>query len=193
MDALVINLDRRPDRLAAVECEMHRLGLNWQRVPGRTDFAEVHRCAFAAHRDCWRIAATRSEPVMICEDDVVLCSTFHDRLALVLEHMPPGWGLLNLHHTKCGYTAINDHVGRAHYPGWGSHAYVLTPTAAGQLLTGECDREIDYYLTFACYATVGVVPYVTTTNIAWQRGWDSDNTVSDQSQFWADQFAEEYF
>jgi hypothetical protein len=193
MDALVINLDRRPDRLSAFLADMQRIGQPVQRVPGRTDFEVVQHCAFEAHRDCWRIVAGRSDPVLVFEDDCVVCTDFHELLRKVMGHLPPGWGLLNLHHTKCGFTAINDHIGRSHYPGWGSHAYVLKPTAAGQLLTGECDREIDYYLTFACYATVGVVPYVTTQNMVWQRGWDSDNPMSDQSVFWAEQFAEEFF
>lgn len=193
MDALVINLDRRPDRLQMVSAELARADVSWTRVPGREDFDSVHRSAFAAHRDCWRLAAAATEATLICEDDVVLCTEFAARLGQVLEHLPPGWGLVNLHRTKCGVTQINDWIGRSHYPGWGSHAYCVTPDAAARLLTGECDREIDYYLTHACYAAAGVVPYVTIRNMTWQRGHDSDNVQSDQSKFWADQLAEEFF
>ncbi|MGB3316546.1 MAG: glycosyltransferase family 25 protein [Albidovulum sp.] len=96
MDIHVINLARRPDRLASIAAQLGRLGLDWKRVEAidagdgrelRPAFGRGLKArAFPAtrgdiacsltHQRLWRQIAEAGRPAVVLEDDAILSDVF---------------------------------------------------------------------------------------------------------------------
>ena len=97
MDIHVINLARRPDRLASMAAQLERLGLRWSRIEAidageggrdlRAAFGRGLKArAFPAtrgdiacsltHQRLWRRIATSGRPAIVLEDDAILSDSF---------------------------------------------------------------------------------------------------------------------
>lgn len=96
LDIHVINLARRPDRLASIAAQLNRLELNWTRVEAidagdgrelRPAFGRGMKArAFPAtrgdiacsltHQRLWRQISTSGRPAVVLEDDAILSDVF---------------------------------------------------------------------------------------------------------------------
>lgn len=122
---VVINLDRRPDRLAAFTRRWQHAtggGVPVQRIPGvDTPDHPAYGC-WAAHVDALR---SGPGPLLVLEDDAVFAPGF----TLQLPDPPPGWRLLRLG----GRMTLGYPDGRpwtAVTRVWHTHAYVVADPAA---------------------------------------------------------------
>lgn len=118
MDIYLINLARRPDRLAAMDMQARRLGLTltrldavdarnapapavdrWFRAGGPLgEIPRGDKCCSLSHRAAWeRLAASGADYAAVLEDDVVL----RDNAAFALGNanwIPEGADLIKLEH-----------------------------------------------------------------------------------------------
>lgn len=117
--AIVINLDRSPDRLAHISGEFGRAGMTFERfaaVDGVAipDSVKPYFCddagkivsplrpgeigCYASHLAVWQqiAAGKHGGTVLVCEDDMALPAGFRDLLAAIAGLAPSGWDLINL-------------------------------------------------------------------------------------------------
>jgi glycosyl transferase, family 25 len=162
MDIYLINLARRPDRLAAMEKQARRLGLfltrldavdakglpdvdQWFQVNGPLgEIPRGDKCCFLSHRAAWaRLAASGADYAAVLEDDVVL----RDNAAFALgpaDWIPKGTDLIKLEHygppgqsvLLSNFTKIGQgfQLARMRSRHTGAAAYILSRRAAEALL-----------------------------------------------------------
>lgn len=139
----VINLDSRPERLAAIREQFAKHAItNWERVPGVVfeDIPPNHGVCFktdrkyilgslgcaAAHKECFRRALDRSYArICVFQDDVVLADDFGPRLLQFFDEigrMPWNIAYLGLSgrtgEAETGAVPVNNHA-------FGTFAYVV--------------------------------------------------------------------
>jgi glycosyltransferase involved in cell wall biosynthesis/GR25 family glycosyltransferase involved in LPS biosynthesis len=152
----VVNLARRPDRLAAFARQMDAAGVPFERVPG-IDGAALDLSAYGppppdsrpgnignrlAHTAILRrIAAGEQDPVLICEDDAAFAPAWPARLRRVLrEARSLEWDMLKLGGCYLSgpprmRTANLAEVEKSYC----LHAYVVTRAGARKILEGMQD------------------------------------------------------
>ncbi|WP_237479705.1 glycosyltransferase family 25 protein [Lichenibacterium dinghuense] len=180
---LVINLDRSPDRLAAVGADLGTLGIPFARVPAVDGRAlppslpgvdpELYRrshgrdvlpgevgCALSHLRALRAFLATPHRHAVVLEDDAVVTRAAADLVsALVDPAAPDDWDLVKLeaHHSRLGLTARRIAPGvrlcALPYRSAGSAAYLVNRAAAEALLAGILPMRFPY-------------------DVAFERGWD---------------------
>jgi len=173
MRAVLINLDRSQDRLAAMTQEFARAGLAFDRfpavdginLPGNVSpfFCDASGAVisplrvgeigcYASHLAIWqRIAAGEYGPAaLVCEDDMRLPNGFAAFLAALLEAAPVGWDLIRLSpRTKRAVVPVGRITGEyclvrySHQPA-SAAAYLLSQDGARKLLVpGVRIRPVD--------------------------------------------------
>lgn len=160
LKAYLINLDRSPERLAFMDEQLKRLGVDYERVPAvdgraltpeervrgfsrvRSFIASKKRLSDAevgvamSHVACCRRVLAEEEPyALVLEDDVVLADGFPAALKRVESFLSPGRAQLVL---LSGYGVENaeslpEEI-RAEKSAWCADAYVLTRPAAQLIL-----------------------------------------------------------
>lgn len=106
MQTIIINLDRRPDRLAATQQQID--SVDWQSVfPLPKKFAAMdcqliktpidwpysagaYACRLS-HLAVLKMAKQTDDDVLIQEDDILLCQDFINRTKLFLQSVPTDW------------------------------------------------------------------------------------------------------
>lgn len=157
MRTMVINLDRRPDRLAVTKANLDAAGISFERVaavdgallpPVSSPVPAGEIGCHKSHRICWgKLVDSGEEHALILEDDLVLARDFatfvadppipRDADILRLETFPR---LVHVSRTNLpGPTGHNVH--RLKMPLYGTGAYILTSGAARRLL--ERDRSYE--------------------------------------------------
>src|ERR1700682_2069252 len=114
MFAFLINLDRSKDRLAYMQGQFARAGLEFERVSAvdGTDLPDALKAYFvadtrlssgeigcyASHLAVWMKIATgtHGEAVLVCEDDMILPQGFGGFLQKLLAVAPVGWDMIRL-------------------------------------------------------------------------------------------------
>ena len=164
MDIYLINLARRPDRLAAMASQAEKLGLRLTRRNARDardagdgtldrwfrsggPLGEIPRgdkCCSLSHRDAWQaLRDSGADYAAVLEDDVVL----KDGARFVLggsDWIPKGVNLIKLeHYGPAGQSVLlsdfvnveqNFRIARMHSRHTGAAAYILSRQAADMLL-----------------------------------------------------------
>ena len=168
MDIYLINLARRPDRLAAMELQARRLDLSLTRLEavdaGNARAPDVDqwfqaagplgeiprgdKCCSLSHRAAWaRLAASGADYAAVLEDDVVL----RDNAAFALgnaDWIPRGIDLIKLEHygppgqsvLLSDFTQLGHgfRLARLRSRHTGAAAYILSRRAAEMLLAISC-------------------------------------------------------
>jgi glycosyl transferase family 25 len=164
---LLINLDRRPDRLADMTDQLHRQGIAFERVAARDGAAypeqfatermsNAERACHVSHRACWQRLIESGEPrALVLEDDLVLSPRFGEFLARP-EYFPADADIIKLEtalhevrlsrkafRTPCGLT-----VRRLRTLHLGAAAYMISREAAAALLAVDrsTDLPVDIFL-----------------------------------------------
>jgi glycosyl transferase family 25 len=149
MRAVVINLDRSTDRLAAFRAQAERIGLTFERLPA-VDAAQIdfgrgllkpgEIACFESHKVAWRMLVESGEPwLAVFEDDVCLTDEI---VALVGrdDWIPPGTDLVKLEtmgEVDLAPTALPAPAGKVHRlysTHLGSAGYVISRAWAAHLL-----------------------------------------------------------
>ena len=160
MRAFLINLDRNPERLAFMDEQLKRLGVDYERVPavdGRALSPEERARGFSrvrsfiaakkrlsdaevgvamSHVACCRRVLAEEEPyALVLEDDVVLADGFPAALKRVESFLSPGRAQLVLlsGYGVEGADSLPEEI-RAEKSAWCADAYVLTREAARLIL-----------------------------------------------------------
>jgi glycosyl transferase family 25 len=117
MRCFLINLDRSSDRLAHMQTEFARAGMDFERFPAvdGTDLPQALKSYFcdasdkiisplrpgeigcyASHLAIWQKMAAGTSPVLVCEDDISLPDHFQRLLEATLSAAPAGWDVVRL-------------------------------------------------------------------------------------------------
>ncbi len=191
--AFCINLDTRPDRWAQAEAEFQRVAWPVERwpamryatspVPGLS--AGAAGC-LESHRQLWRHCLAAGFSVMaVFEDDGVLAPRFKDIYSSVAAQLPADWEVWHLHSTHARTAPVSEAIVAYRSNGWGSHGYLIRPSACEKLLQLDSAQPVDAQLTGGLLA-LGGQPYGTALGCALclQRGEDTDIPVNSQVDYW---------
>lgn len=152
---LLINLERRPERLALHDIEAQNMQVvkavdgssltkeqmmnapvrkNWRDPWQNRRFTKGEYGCFASHIECWKIVAEQNEPMLICEDDVIF-TPYYDETFLK-NKLGPGVDFILLGYNENYPQNIVYHGDGFLTPGfpYNTHAYILDPVAARKLL-----------------------------------------------------------
>ena len=124
--------------------DLHRMGLktnkNWRDPIRKRTLTHGEVGCFLSHRKAWGIAAETNEHVLVLEDDIELQGPIPDDLDDLC-----GDGLLYLHWYEMKQAGAKED--RPCYPYW-TCAYVVSPTAAKELLAGNTIIPTDEYISY---------------------------------------------
>ena len=113
--------------------DLNQMGLktnkNWRDPIRKRTLTHGEVGCFLSHRKAWEIAAENDEHVLVLEDDIELLGDLPDDLDDLC-----GDGLLYLHWYEMKQAGAKED--QPCYPYW-TCAYVVSPTAAKELLTGK--------------------------------------------------------
>ena len=164
MRAVVINLDRSPDRLEIFKVQAETLGIAFERLPaidaatireqrGRLTPAEM--ACFDSHRLAWQLLVDSNEPwLAIFEDDVVLASS----LATLLgsdDWIPTATDIVKLETFNAlvsiapeGVNVLGCRLHRLQSTHLGAAGYIISRRWAAELLarTALYDEPVDWIL-----------------------------------------------
>jgi len=165
MQVFLINLARRPDRLAAMTAAANRLGLSLTRIEAldagaagdlRDNFDDAgplgeiprgDKACLLSHRAAWQdFAASGSDYAAFLEDDVILTPSAA-RFLKNTDWIPPGVGVVKLeHYGPPGQSVLlsdfrdvgsNFRLARMHSRHTGAAAYILSRKMAEKLLAQQ--------------------------------------------------------
>ena len=124
--------------------DIHRLGLktnkNWRDPLRKRTLTHGEVGCFLSHRKAWEVAVATNEHLLILEDDIQLLGDLPDGLDDLC-----GDGLLYLHWYEMNKAGAKED--RPCYPYW-TCAYVVSPAAAKELLTGKTIIPTDEYISY---------------------------------------------
>lgn len=128
---VVINLDRRPDRMDRLGPQLDELGIKYERFSA-VDAKELDIKGYTAgtrsHTAVWN--KYKDQKVLILEDDALFCEGFNEKFAEAIETLPDNWdifylgALVDKHTGKV--TKINEHWSRQ-IVSTGTQAYCINP------------------------------------------------------------------
>jgi len=166
MQIFLINLDRRPDRLASMRAQLNGHKLTFARIaaidgaayppagPGQLQNSQIacHR----SHRLCWKLLVESGEPyAVILEDDLVLSARFGKFLRQP-NYFPPDADIIRLEPTRFVsrlakrrfVTPSGIALHRLFSPQFFTGAYFISAETAKKLLSDDLSHEmpVDIFL-----------------------------------------------
>ena len=145
---IVINLERRKDRLEQFDAEAKRIGFEY----------EVHKAIDGKAEGIDPIAAGRlshiqvlesikpDEMVLICEDDAVFCDDFLEKLDTHMAKLPENWDIFYLGAIKNRTEPVNDYWVRQ-LETTGTHAYCIKPSKVEYFI--QVAKDFDLWIDVA--------------------------------------------
>lgn len=142
---VVINLDRRPDRMERLGAQLDELGIQYERfsaVDGRALDINPIIAGTMSHVAVWK--KYRGKKVLVLEDDALFCENFNEKFAEYILKLPDNWDIFYLG------VCLPKHTGKLEPFGndlWqkqifstGAQAYCLNPNKIDYFI-----RKIDGY------------------------------------------------
>lgn len=180
---VVINLERRADRLEQFAKEAERVGFDF----------EVHKAIDGKAEGISPIVAGRlshiqvletikpDEMVLICEDDAIFCEDFNEKLPQHLAKLPENWDIFYLGAIKNRIEPVNDYWVRQ-LETTGTQAYCIKPEKVGLFIdiAKEFDQWIDVAYRLWCDRTNA---YICQPNLVIQSDGYSDLRECDTQDF----------
>ena len=180
---VVINLERRKDRLEQFAKEAERIGFEF----------EVHKAIDGKAEGISPIVAGRlshiqvlesikpDEMVLICEDDAIFCEDFLEKLPKHMDTVPENWDILYLGAIKNRVEPMNDYWVRQ-VETTGTQAYCIRPEKVGLFIdiAKEFDQWIDVAYRLWCDRTNA---YICQPNLVIQSDGYSDLRECDTQDF----------
>lgn len=180
---VVINLERRKDRLEQFAKEAERIGFEF----------EVHKAIDGKAEGISPIVAGRlshiqvlesikpDEMVLICEDDAIFCEDFLEKLPKHMDTLPENWDILYLGAIKNRIEPMNDYWVRQ-VETTGTQAYCIKPEKVGLFIdiAKEFEQWIDVAYRLWCDRTNA---YICQPNLVIQSDGYSDLRECDTQDF----------
>ncbi len=128
---VVINLDRRPDRMDRLGAQLDELGIEYERFSA-IDAKELDVKGYVAGTMSHVAVLKKYEDqkILVLEDDALFCEGFNEKFAEAIEALPNNWDVFYLGalvDPKTGKTIeVNNHWHKQ-IVSTGSHAYCILP------------------------------------------------------------------
>lgn len=132
---VVINLDRRPDRMERLEPQLKELGIEYDRFSAH-DAKELNIKPYVAgtwsHTTIWsRYHQIFGDiKILVLEDDALFCENFNEKFAEVMQTLPEDWDIFYLGALIDRYTGkttpVNEHWVKQ-VISTGTQAYCINP------------------------------------------------------------------
>lgn len=130
---VVINLDRRPDRMERLVPQLTELGIEYERFSA-IDSKELNIKPYAAgtqsHTAVWHKYLDTRGPILVLEDDALFCENFNEKFAEVMQTLPEDWDIFYLGALLDRYTGktipVNEHWVKQ-VVSTGTQAYCINP------------------------------------------------------------------
>lgn len=146
---VVINLDRRPDRMERLEPQLKELGIEYDRFSAH-DAKELGIKPYVAgtwsHTTVWsRYRQIFGDiKLLVLEDDALFCENFNEKFAEVMQTLPENWDIFYLGaliDEKTGKVEkVNDHWAKQ-IVSTGTQAYCINPKRVKRFYDEIKDKE----------------------------------------------------
>ena len=146
---VVINLDRRPDRMEKLGPQLDELGIEYDRFAAH-DAAELGIKPYVAgtwsHTTVWsRYRQIFGDiKILVLEDDALFCENFNEKFTEVMQTLPDNWDIFYLGALLDKMTGkvekVNDHWARQ-IVSTGTQAYCINPKRLEKFYEEIKDKE----------------------------------------------------
>jgi GR25 family glycosyltransferase involved in LPS biosynthesis len=184
---VVINLDRRPDRMEKLGPQLDELGIKYERfsaVDAKELGIEGYIAGTMSHVAVWK--KYKGQKVLVLEDDALFCDDFNEKFAEVMQTLPQDWDIFYLGVLLPKHTGRVDSINNKHWfkqvMSTGTQAYCLKPSKMDYFI-----RKLDGY---EWYIDIGMRvfaegynAYITTPNLVTQFPSYSDLRKMDVNDF----------
>ena len=146
---VVINLDRRPDRMAKLGPQLNELGIEYDRFSAH-DAQELNIKPYVAgtwsHITVWsRYRQIYGDiKILVLEDDALFCEGFNEKFAEAIETLPDNWDIFYLGALVDKNTGkvekVNDHWAKQ-IVSTGTQAYCINPKRLERFYEEVKDKE----------------------------------------------------
>ena len=180
---IVINLERRSDRLREFDAEAKRIGFDYEvhkAIDGKVIGMDPIVAGRLSHIEVLRTIG-RDEKVLICEDDALFADDFNDRIDDYMSDLPADWDIFYLGALKNETKPVNNHWVRQ-VVSTGTQAYCVNPAKVDLFIhiARDFDRWIDVaYRVWADRTNA----YIAHPNLVIQRAGFSDLRGKDVQDF----------
>lgn len=171
---VVINLERRADRLAEFDAQAKKIGFEYEvhkAVDGKAEGIDPIVAGRLSHIQVLE-SIKPSEMVLICEDDALFDEDFLTKLDTHMAKLPENWDIFYLGAIKNRIEPVNDYWVRQ-LETTGAHAYCIKPEKVDYFI--QVAKEFDMWIDVA-YRLVSdkTNAYVCQPNIVIQSDGFSD-------------------
>lgn len=182
MNTILINLDKRPDRLARSTEQLTKAGVPFQRFPAidgnkYNGISALKRgvigCSLSHYLIIKMAKMLAWDSVMIFEDDIELCDEFFQKLQACTAQLPEDWGMLYLggsHRQKP--EPVAEFLSKV-IETYTTHAYIIRNSVFDIVLNEIEKQETAVDVIFASLQS-SIDAYVTNPPLAWQVEGFSD-------------------
>ena len=146
---VVINLDRRPDRMEKLGPQLDELGIEYDRFSAH-DAQELNIKPYVAgtwsHITVWsRYRQIYGDiKILVLEDDALFCEGFNEKFAEAIETLPDNWDIFYLGALVDKHTGkvekVNDHWSKQ-IVSTGTQAYCINPKRLERFYEEVKDKE----------------------------------------------------
>jgi len=141
---LVVNLDRRPDRLQAITHQLETLQITWRRWPAidhiNTDmtpiFCNVMNTINRLFYSQWR----GYKQILLLDDDCEFVSDFYDKFDEVWPQVPDDWDTVSFGDHLISATKVTEKIQKVHQS-YGGHATAIKMTCLPILFEGHKGQD----------------------------------------------------
>ena len=142
---VVINLDRRPDRMEKLGPQLDELGIEYERFSA-IDAKELDVKGYVAgtmsHVAVWK--KYKGQKILVLEDDALFCEDFNEKFAEVMKTLPQDWDIFYLGVLLPKNTGRVNSINNPHWfaqvMSTGAQAYCLKPSKMDYFI-----RKVDGY------------------------------------------------
>lgn len=183
---ILINLDRREDRLEKLSTQLNNLGITFERfsaIDGKAEGIDPIVAGRMSHTKVWE--ENLGKKVLILEDDAEFVDNFNEKFAEVIQTLPSDWDVFYLGALVAKTTGkliqVNEHWYKQ-VVSTGSHAYCLKPGKMGYFINKLKDYQ--WYIDIGLrLEAVNNNCYITQPNLVTQFASYSDLRLKEVSDF----------
>ena len=130
---VVINLDRRTDRMERLDAQLKELGIEYERFSAiDAKILGVEGMVAGTMSHVMVIKKYAGKRILILEDDALFCDDFNEKFAEVMPELPDDWGIFYLGALLPKDTGEVRDIGNKYWfkqiMSTGSHAYCINPS-----------------------------------------------------------------
>jgi len=183
---IVINLDRRVDRLEKIDSQLKELGIHYERfsaVDGKKLDIDPVTAGTMSHLQVMKQVA--GQRVLILEDDAQFVDNFNEKFEKVIQTLPEDWDIFYLGALVPKDTGlirmVNHHWGLQVLT-TGSQAYCINPNKLDYFISKLEDYKFYIDIGLREFAK-GLKPYITQPNLVIQFPSYSDLRLKEVNDF----------